>query len=236
MSNMTGQVIYMDIIGEDIGSSHSLVGRNHFQADYHWFEPMRTFLMDVYNKRRDIHDEIMEVQGELNAARAYSDVAEALKMTMELWDRQLYYCEEIERSALRLDGALRLLMNLRITSDQGTFLDTWDTSLVPLFTLFAENVEKTIKEADAFNSRLQHNLKGMRTENEGHSQAFYRHDTSPKNGVTATRLQEDLPKASLQRLKTSLLDYIGLRFVSAPPRSQGRLPATPRVSQRLGLR
>ena len=184
---------------------------------------MRTFLLDVYNKRLDIHYEIMQVQRELDAAEAFSDKSDAFQTTRGLWYCQLGDCEDIEHNALRLVGALLLLMNLRITNDRGDFLDKWDKSLEPLVELFAEDVMKIFNQVGAFNSRLKHILGEMLYQDSENCQAFYCHDKSPTNTETGLSLQEELPNMSLEGLKISLLERIRLTSWFALPRSMARL-------------
>ena len=172
---------------------------------------MLTFLRGVYTKRCDIHVEIERMQRELEDAAAFLDKKDAFCEVRRVWYLQLWDCEGIERDALRLDGSLQLLMNLKTLDDQNAFLDKWDESLKPVAEVVAEDFKKIFKQADDFNFQLEHNLESMHYQDPTHHYGLHCQNTFLPNTEEGLRL---LKACLLANVKGNLL-----QCTHASPRS-----------------
>jgi len=174
----------------------------------YWFGELLAFISDVQVKKKAILYEIQRLEKLIDQVRdkrvekAYGP--ERVINGKKGWNDRLNECEEIERDTLRLEGSVRLLLNLSSPHNVGSHTNRWGASFEPTLRIVIENLGSLFRRVDKFNLRVQdflRRLHGM-TRNSSDGYSWYKDHIFPPDA--SGDLRADLDGISIVHVKNKL--------------------------------
>jgi hypothetical protein len=210
----------MDIIGER-PVLHLPWGKLHVEGGNtdkeemdmtYWFGELLAFISDVQVKKKAILDEIKRLEKLIDQVRdnrvekAYGPkrVINGFNTGTRGWNHWLNECEKIERDTLRLEGSVRLLLNLSSSDNIGSHTNRWGAPFEPTLEIVIENLGRLFRRVDEFNLHVQDFLRcldGM-TRNSSDGYSWYKDHIFPPDA--SVDLRADLDGISIVHVKNKL--------------------------------
>ena len=210
----------MDIIGER-PVLHLPWGKLHVEGGNtdkeemdmtYWFGEMLAFISDVQVKKKAILYEIKRLEklidqvrnSRVKKAHGPERVINGFNSGKRGWKFYLNECEEIERDTLRLEGSVRLLLNLSSPHNVGSHTNRWGASFEPTLEIVIENLGRLFRHVDEFNLDVQVFLRGLdrMTRDFSDGESWYQNHISPP--AASVDLRADLDGISIVHVKNKL--------------------------------